>query len=448
MDEQQNNNKKWFIVGIAAVALVIGLAFFWFFASKGEDDGLSGTTAFFGIFGGDEVRPRTGINPPDEEGGLSGESGAELPRLRKLSTLPVAGALFYKNGDGVALVRYMEKEKGNIYDVEVDTARESRVTNETIARVHDAVIGNNGSTVILRFVNSFGIAKTRLAQIAMTEATSSPTTGVLSEGEFLPDETTAVSISEEKNSVFFLRKTESGTAGGLIDLPTRGIQYVFDFPFSEWIPQLNNAQTLFLTTKASGMFPGYSYEYRTDTRTLGKKLDAKMGLTTLYSPSGDRVLYSEVVAGHLIFSMIDFAQGPEEDDPPFPAFVTLPEKCTWTKNNRKIYCGAPNELPNGLLPDVWYQGKTFFDDNLWAHDFETGISDLLAMPQELVGESFDIVSPFLSDDGGTLFFINKGDGVLWAYTLGTPPPDTQGDDELSPEELKDALGSVDTTTLP
>lgn len=441
MEEEKRDNKKIFLlVGVALLLFVLLFSAYLFFASRGESDGLRGTTSFFGLFGDDISREGNTINVPGDTLLGSEEEGAR-PRLRKLSSLPVAGAMFKRGANGEPLVRYMERERGNIYDVASDSGREVRVTNDTNLRVHDAVFGNNGNTVIFRFVDPYGVIKTRLAQFVPDP--ESDVLGHLSEGNFLPDDVLVLAPSVDKSRLLFMREVSGAASGELVDLVTRSVKHVFDFPFSEWGAELKDSNTLFLTTKASGMFPGYSYRYNIDTKTMTKVLDAKNGLTTLYSPSGAKVLYSEVISGKTILIGADLEATQEDVDSSsfYLDFSTLPEKCVWSKNETMIYCGAPGNLPKGVLPDAWYQGKVFFDDRLRSYSITSGIPEILVNPEFAVGELIDVVAPFLSDDESELFFINKRDGILWALALGAPSTLGEEGEELTPEELKDAQGS-------
>jgi hypothetical protein len=265
----------------------------------------------------------------------------------------------------------------------------------------------------------------------------------MSDGEFLRDDIEAVSVSPNGRFLFYVLPEEDLSASGqTIDLSTKQPKYSFQFPFSDWLPEVLNDGTLRLTTKPSGFVPGTAYQYNEATKRLKKLFGASAGFTTKFSPSGKRALYS-------FFNMSNYALGlgvrvlPEEDtEAPIPGFGTLPEKCAWSSGESKIYCGVSEKIQQ-LIPDNWYRGLFFFDDSIWSFDLATGDSERVVVPKDAAKVSLDIVDPFVTEDGKTLIFKDKREGYLWALTLpGTVVDIPEIDETLTPEEAKDAAGSV------
>jgi hypothetical protein len=97
-----------------------------------------------------------------------------------------------------------------------------------------------------------------------------------------------------------------------------------------------------------------------------------------------------------------------------------------------------------------------FTDTFWTMD--TDLTDLvfLADPKRETGRTFDVVSPFLDANESHFFFVDKGDSTLWSMRLqhekfggaNDLPSDAASDTlpTLSPEEMKDAIGSLPTST--
>lgn len=448
MDQEQEHSNKglWIVIAVAIIALVGGIVA-WFLFARGGETGEKSWTAFFGDLGEESPRGNdTSVTPPitENSGGFSGNS--ELPRLRKISSLPSVGATEYTAEDGTSVIRYMGTEKGNIYDIDLRTGKEVRITNETLPRVHDAHFGTNAKTVVFRYVDSLGAVKTQLREVYIDPAKSTEISGSLSEGESLPDNVTALSISPDGNTLFYLTTDESGNAlGRVIDLPTRTTRTVFFFPFSEWIPEVLRGGLIRLTTKASALYGGYSYAYDPSTKTLKKMIDENFGLTTNYSPSGKRVIYSAIVSKNLVLGNASFPDD-EEDHAPVFGFTTLPEKCAWAPDETRVYCGVTEFLGNKMLPDDWYKGTFTFDDTIWSFDFRMNSSDEIARPGELAGVSVDVTDPFVTKDGSTLIFTDKKEGYLWALTLGLPFASQEEGGAIAPEEIKDVLGSSPENT--
>ena len=166
--------------------------------------------------------------------------------------------------------------------------------------------------------------------------------------------------------------------------------------------------------KASGSVSGLLYFLDAQSGKLTKILGGITGLTTNTNPTGDHVLYSESARGN--FNLFSYSISANEQTP--LSLKTLPDKCVWSKLKKTlVYCGVPTNIPSGEYPDVWYQGVVSFSDTLWMIDTETGITTILAKPQDLTGEEIDATQLVLDPNESFLFFINKKDSTPWSLKL-------------------------------
>lgn len=454
-DEQDHSdvNKKLAIAIALLVVVAVGVLIFFFFFRGERGEGGSPFGTFFGELGDEASRPEK-TDPIEHPGGTGSESalpGEERPRLRKISSRPSVGATEYLSKSGATIIRYMESEKGNIYDIELETGREARITNDTLIGIHDAYFGANGNTVIVRFADKYGTIRTEVRDIiADPDPAGASIPASLSDGSRLADNAASVALSPDGSSFFYLATDDAGSAvGRILDIPTRKPVTLFEHPISEWLPQLASDGTLRLTTKPSAEIEGFAYFYNAESRRLEKLFGPKTALTTNYSPSGTKMLYGELLSNLPILGYATVPKsGPayEEDHAPPLGFSSLPEKCAWAKNEIRIYCGAPSGTVKRTLPDDWYKGVFFFDDAIWMFDFSDGSSRKIASPADDAGVPIDVVYPFVAKDGAELIFTNKRDGYLWALTLG--PVADAGDEgaggedaPVKPEEAADVLGS-------
>jgi hypothetical protein len=97
--------------------------------------------------------------------------------------------------------------------------------------------------------------------------------------------------------------------------------------------------------------------------------------------------------------------------------ATLPEKCTWKKDNISVYCAVPNAPVSGSYPDEWYQGVASFNDFLFKTNIKTGGLDSLIQLKATDGKNMDVMGIKLSNDENYLIFQNKKDLSLWVYTI-------------------------------
>ncbi|TRZ53162.1 hypothetical protein D4R99_01350 [bacterium] len=342
-----------------------------------------------------------------------------FPILRQITEKPTAG-LFSYNKSGNTYVEYTEKETGNIYEVKMEDMSATRLSNSLITRVHEAIFGNDGKSVIMRYVKtnsdsitSFVLDLSRINR--GVEATT--TTPTLPTGKFLASEILDMKTSSDAKKIFYITKSgdfNNRTAvGSIFDFQKNTSSDVFLSQFSEWLPVSFDGSAALLQTKASQKVPGYLYSFTIKTGNMQKIIGDIKGLTTLPSPDNQKILYSASTLGGVTLHLYNRKDSSTKDIP----IQTLPEKCVWKKDNISIYCAVPNPLPSGEYPDGWYQGITSFEDNIWKIDATTGKAISIFVPRSLTNSPIDMTSMILSPSEDFLFFINKRDSSLWAFDL-------------------------------
>ena len=345
-----------------------------------------------------------------------------LPVLRKISNLPVAGAVsvIRTGGEGKTAtstntyVRYIEKNTGNIYETEVDTGKTIRLSNTTIPGIANSMWSQDGESLVIRYIDSKeNTVESFLARIKSGEQKRGSTEGV-----FLQNDINTITPSIGGNKVFYINSS-SGKADAIItDFDGKNKKYITTLPINGWVSQYeikNKRGVVFLTTKASGYAYGYMYKLDTVSGALRKVLGGIPGLTTLVNNFGNLVLYSQTGVGNISLYSYDI-NGKSSD---FVPFSTLPEKCAWGeyKKSQIIYCGVPKTIDKSLFPDSWYQGVSSFSDDIWVYDTTTKNFGVLADINKLASVDIDIIKPFLDDTETHLFFINKKDSTLWVLNI-------------------------------
>ena len=153
------------------------------------------------------------------------------------------------------------------------------------------------------------------------------------------------------------------------------------------------------------------YELNPSTKSLTDVLSNINGLTTLTSPNGKLVLYSN---DGLSLSIYNIATGATNT----LGVKTLAEKCAWNADSSSIYCAVPRNINSAQYPDAWYQGEVSFSDEIWQIDVASGNATMLVDPLTIAGGQ-DIDGIKLAVDSGEnyLFFVNKKDSYLWELAL-------------------------------
>lgn len=347
----------------------------------------------------------------------------EKLQLQQLTSSAISGAVSIESGDASTStmevnVRYIERSTGNIYEINPNTLNIKRLTNTTIPAIYETLWNKSGDKFILRYLNENNVIKTFIGKISKSISPTSTSTENIDIGEisgsFITDDISYLVSSPDSETLVYLEPSRFGVSGINIDFSGNLIGKIFDSQFSEWIIEWPNEKTFALTTKASSVADGYLYFVDSENGEFTKILGNIKGLTTSISPSAEILLYSESSINDFTLNSFSIAERTSER----LSVTTLPEKCTWSSiRDSVVYCGASSDIPNGSYPDIWYQGSVLFEDDIWEIDVKRNVVRIIVSPQSLVGETIDVINPFLSDNEEYLFFTNKKDLTLWSLKL-------------------------------
>ncbi len=341
------------------------------------------------------------------------DSGATLQPLSNVST---GGYVASTSENGDIFVRYVERTSGNVFDVELATLSTERVTNTTLPRIHDAVFHRNAEHVIVRYAQENNdVIKTYVASIIADTATSSLSEFKKLEGGFFEDGVDNLLMDPTQTKVLLTIPEKLGLMGYVLDFENEEKTPSFESDFGEWIIDWAEEDTLTATTKASHIADGFMYAVDLNTGTFQKLFGGEKGLTALANSDLSKIFFSKTNSTGRISSHVFDRQTQTITD---LEIATLAHKCVWSKtNNTKLYCGAPTLIPQGELPDKWYQGVVQFTDNIWEIDTETYQSRELANPVTTLNVAIDAIDLSLANDERLLLFRNKKDSTLWSLLL-------------------------------
>lgn len=445
------------IVLVIATIAVFGFLYFRQESTPptGEEGG--GSNFFFAQFNPFSSKPATPpgdtTTPVDVSGYVPSEP--ETPsKLQKISTMPIAGfGLFNKERlkeipiepatpatetppeevkktttvvkkpvlpatEFMTAVRYVDRATGNIYQTFADKIEERKFSLTIIPKVYDAYFGNKAESVVMRYLKDdertietfVGVLPKELLVKDPTVALTEPEQLKEIKGSFLPNNVKDVSLSPDGLKIFYLFESGDSIIGTTLNFLNNKKSQIFDSPFTEWLSFWPNNNIITLSTKPSYTTPGYMYSINSAGQGLSKILGGINGLTTLTSPNGKIVLYSDNSLSLNIY------QTDNRNSSPL-SVRTLPEKCIWGKASDTLYCAVPKGTVGNLYPDTWYQGEVSFNDQIWKIDTVTGNATLLADPA-LVGRTEIDGIKLATDEGENyLFFVNKKDSFLWKLDL-------------------------------
>lgn len=448
-----DRKKIFIIIATILIGIISGTAY-WFFLKKAPALPPSG-----GLFPGESTGTKPGQVPPagTGEGELTTPPVGALPRLYELHKSPVAGVGFMEAGNSPYIstsVRYIERGLGHIFETPLSTYAESKISSDTYPSISEALWGNNGASVVIRFIKdqAGAVIQTEVLNLKALTPSSDQNTSSGNSSPFkteiapLSDNIPFLSTSEDgADQIFYLENGPDASLGSVSTFNATSFSSIFSSSFTEWLPQFPNQNLITLTTKPSATVPGYLYFLDEKTGVVTKVLGGINGLTTLTSHDGRLVLYSETTGKTVHLSVFN-TQTKESHS---LNIQTLPEKCSWGRQSVSIvYCAVPQSIPPGDYPDQWYQGLVSFPDSLWKIDTETLVKNKIMSPEDFGFSSFDIINPVLSLDENYLIFMNKLSGTPWVFRIPEVAPESPVVAAPSVTTPSTAAPSMDYATPP
>lgn len=336
-------------------------------------------------------------------------------KLYQLTKNAITGATFKENQslyDLDGMVRYVEKSTGHIYEIKPDGSEQSnRISNTTIPKSFEVIWSFGANDLIMRYLkeeNNKEVVKNfllNLTEQGLETATSS------SIGIFIPSTIEGISSSPLENKFFYLIKSDNGANGILSSFEDNKHDQSLFIPFSDFNISWPNRNTITFLSKPSYIIDGFLYLLNLKTKSFDKILGNIKGLTSLYAPSGEKIIYSKSETKNFSAFIYDVKTGLSG----LFNLKTLPEKCVWDKKTIDVvYCAVPKNIPFINYPDDWYQGLASFSDSIWKINITTGTTEKI---HDIEPNDLDIINLFLSPNDDFLFFTNKKDLTLWSLKL-------------------------------
>lgn len=163
-------------------------------------------------------------------------------------------------------------------------------------------------------------------------------------------------------------------------------------------------------TRPSGLAQSVLYIIDTNGENI-KKIKQSFGLTTLWSPSGNKLLFSETDSQgkNLKLKIVDLIKNKVQEI----KLKTLPEKCVWS-NEETIFCAVPKKLPDDIvMPDSFYQESVSLSDNFWKIDLQKEQAELQVKPKN----NYNATNLIMSKDKERILFIDRKDNLLYGLKL-------------------------------
>lgn len=329
--------------------------------------------------------------------------------ITQISTVPSASGFAYMSG-GATLIRYIERGQGHMNEVNMRTGTTSRLSNTTLPKIQETIWTNKGDSLILRYISDTDTVRNYVATLGKKSTT---TTFRDLKGSFLTGTVESIVASPDLKKIFFLERISTGVRGYVANFDGSNRRQIFASPFGEWIITWPAANTITLTTKASGGIDGYMYFLNATTGSLRKILGPIPSLTTKTNPSASLVAYSDNTARLKVYNVNTSVTTDL-------VFQTFTEKCTWSpKQKITIYCAIPDTIPNQAFPDAWYQGRYVTTDTIFEINTNSNSRTLLPNTKNTTGKNIDVSEISTNPTGDYLILTNRRDFTLWAIDLNS-----------------------------
>jgi len=392
------------------VLLVAGLAWYYFFvlSAKNQQGNEATTPKTFTPFGGaGYTGGTTGFS-----GGTTGQTDNNqlnyTKKLRGLWNQPTSGAGISDSKVG-STVRLVDKATGFVYEVQLYSPVQTRLSNTTIPLAYSAFWDGQNNSFVAQYLKDNNTVSTNVLSL---KAVSATTTDQTISGFALPDNAGSVSVLGE--TIFYLQTRVGLSQGFTSSFDGKTKKQIWQSPLTELNSQIVNANSVALTVKPYQNVLGFAYLVNTGTGSVKKLLGNVPGLVTLVSPDASQVLYSSQSDAGSSMALYNIKTATAVAVTP----ATFPEKCVWSKKDATVvYCAVPENSLDGTSLTAWYMGQISFSDDIWKYNLKQNTSSIIEHLADDAGEQIDAVKPILSTSEQYLIFTNKIDGTLWSLDL-------------------------------
>lgn len=412
------------ILLITGILVVVGIAAFFIFYSKPEESG-ENRVGFslreflpFGKSDNTDNGTDNTVSTEDKDEDVAPvitTTNQPVPRLRKISGEPVAGAVIFNTGT-TSIVRFVEKGTGNVYEARSNTVQILRLTNTTIPKIIRASWLPGGSGFIAQtLIAESETVDTSFVKLNRNTSTSSteiltPFSTTISK---LPTGIKEFSIKPDGSRIFYYTTTGSGSSWFVSNPDGTGSSLVNSHPLTEWLPKWLSGNLVIMQNKGSYKSTGFLYSFDVVNKTLRKTGVEMVGISTNTAPDGSFSIFSNGGSSPDLF-LVDNKKVTSTK----LTAKSLAEKCAWlNKEKLSAYCAMPNQIPKANYPDDWYKGLVSFEDSIKKIDLANDVYYNTAYISEESDQKIDVIDISISPDDSHLIFRNKIDGYLWMLRI-------------------------------
>ena len=338
--------------------------------------------------------PGEDVGLPEVPTGASPIATGGLTQVSPVSSLPTQNATVSASGE----LNYYNRADGKFYRL-MENGVVKSLSEQTFFNVDEATFAPSGDQAILEYPDGSNIFYDFINDRQVTlprhweEFDFSPTGGNIA----------AKSIGIDPDNRFLIVANPDGSSAVPIqELGENADEVIVDWsPNNQIIATATTGRTLDLD-RHEVYFIGQNHENFRSLIVEGLNFQPK------WSPSGEQLLYSS--ASNLSdwrpsLWVVDASGDDIGLNRRMLNVETWADKCTF-EGTTTLYCAVPQDLPRGagLQPRI----ADSIPDDIVRIDLTTGLQTMVAVPEG--SHTVDTIA--VSPDGGSLYFTDKGTGIL------------------------------------
>ena len=349
----------------------------------------------------DNVVDNTGLFPQSDSASSNAGSGTSFSgQIKPISQEPSLGMVI----DGIK-VKYYSANNGNVFESNLDGSGLTRISSAVLTGLIKIIWSPDKNKTIAIFNNNGEIKK--YFYDFNTQINTS-----------LDKNIRWVTWSPFSNKIAYQYYNSQNEDNNISIAEPDGSQWnsIFSTRMKNLIVEWPNSELISIRTKPSGLAQSVIYTINLTNNNFKKILDEAYGFTVLWSPLGDKLLFSETdnQGKNLKLKIADLTQSTIKE----LSLSTLPEKCVWSQDNRTIFCAIPKTISDlATLPDDYYKGTTSFNDDFWRINLDTEKVTKIFESKNEQATAYDAKELLLPPLENYLLFINQKNNLLYSLEL-------------------------------
>ncbi len=392
--------KKTSLIVIGITAVVILFAVWLYLLVYGTPTKVTEYFTDFSLLGGGAPATITPIPTTPDNAPVTVD--VKKDALRQLTTRPVIGFAEFTAGGTTTLMRYAEAGTGHIYQINLTSGEEIRLSNVTVPNAELAAFSPDGKHVAIR--SGFG-SNNEIILVTLV-----PNADATAENLAPPMADFAWS---NQNEIRYTEVTTDGLAGRILNPDTKATRDSFAVPFQSAtiIWSSGSTTSTYVYPKASTQLQGYLYSIKNS----GISREPISGFGLIADANSRYIIETERENTTPKSYSYNISTGTTS---PLPIIIE-PSKCVFSPvNTDVVYCGSQLDTSySEQFPDDWYKGTRNFSDKIWLINLKGGSATELIDPARVAGRDIDMTAMSISRDGQMVYFANKNDNTFWLYDM-------------------------------